>query len=56
MRQKDTRRLLQMVETTAKVPIVLGWQDCTKQHGVVAESAKRQQAKEGTTCIAKMSH
>lgn len=42
MRQKDTQRLLQMVETTARVPKLV-WQDCTKEHGMVAEPEKDKQ-------------
>lgn len=52
MRQKDTQRLLQMVETTARVPKLV-WQDCTKEHGMVAEPAKRQ-AK--AACTAEVHH
>lgn len=50
MRQKDTQRLLQMVETTAKVPKLV-WQDSIQRS--TAWSAKRQ-AKAAS--IAEMNH
>lgn len=47
MRQKDTWRLLQMVETTAKVPL-LQWQDYVQSStGWLQSLQKRLQAKTG---------
>lgn len=45
MRQKDTRRLLQMVETIAKVLIPRVASLCAKQHRAFAESAKKKKKK-----------